>query len=94
MPAQETALEALIRELGVTHCPACQTQITPATVKVDWTYRPQDYPFGPLAWLVCRVSVDKGFGQSLCAHFLKRRDIPPDRVVRTPEEAIAVLRGV
>ena len=93
MPSPDDALEALIRELGMTHCPTCQTPITPATVHVGWTYHPVDYPFGPLAWLVCSARVDRGPGHRFCEHRLRGRDIPPGRVVETEADAIAVLRG-
>ncbi|MGH8066997.1 MAG: hypothetical protein ACRERE_17515 [Candidatus Entotheonellia bacterium] len=82
MSPQDDALAALIRELGVTHCPSCQTPITLTTVKVGWDHRPADYPYGPVTWLVCRA----------CAHRLRLRDIPTGRVVESKEDAIAVLR--
>jgi hypothetical protein len=94
MNIQEDGLEALLRELGMTHCPDCQTPITLATVQVGWDHRPADYPFGPLTWLVCRARVDRGPGQNLCAYRLRGRDIAPGRVVETEADAIAVLRGV
>jgi hypothetical protein len=92
MNPKDDALEALIRELGMIHCPACQTPLTPATVQVGWEHHPRDYPFGPVTWLVCRARVDRGPGQDFCAHHLRDRGIPPGRVVETKEEAIAVLR--
>jgi hypothetical protein len=94
MPPQDEPLAALLRALGMTHCPACQTPISPATVQVGWDHRPADYPYGPLTWLVCRARGDRGPGQNLCAHRLRGRDIPPGRVVETEADAIAVLRGV
>jgi RNase P subunit RPR2 len=84
MSPQDDPRAALIRELGVTHCPQCQTPITPATVRVGWEHHPQDYPFGPVTWLVC----------SRCEHHHRDRGIPPGRVVETEEEAIAILREV
>jgi hypothetical protein len=92
MSPQNDALEALIRELGVTHCPACQTPITPATVQVGWEHQPRDYAHGPVTWLVCRARVDRGPGQRFCEHHLRDRDIPPGRVVESDDQAIAVLR--
>jgi hypothetical protein len=82
MSPQDNALEALIRELGVTHCPSCQTPITPTTVKVGWDHHPSDYSYGPVTWLVCHA----------CAHRLRWRDIHPGRVVESKEDAIAVPR--
>jgi hypothetical protein len=92
MNSQDTPLEALIRELGMPRCSSCQTPIAPATVQVGWTYHPTAYPYGPLTWLVCCARVDRGPGHRLCEYFLRRRDIPPHRLVETEEEAIAVLR--
>jgi hypothetical protein len=57
MNSQDNLLEALIRELGMTHCPACQIPISPATVQVGWDYDPTAYPFGPLTWLKARHNI-------------------------------------
>ena len=48
MNPQDNPRDALIRELGLTHCPACQTPITSATVEVGWDHRPVVH-LGPLA---------------------------------------------
>jgi hypothetical protein len=93
MNSHDDALEALIRELGVTHCPACQTPITSATVQVGWEHQPREYAFGPVTWLVCRARVDRAPGQCFCAHRLRWRDIPPGRIVESTADAIAVLRN-
>ena len=82
MSPQDDQLEALIRELGFTHCFSCQTPITPGSVVVGYDQHPRDYPYGPVTWLVCRS----------CGHRLRWKDIPTGRVVESQDDAIAVLR--
>ena len=70
MSSQDDQLEALIRDLGLTHCrtPECQTPITPETVVVGWNNRAQwEHPLGGITWLTC----------THCGQPIKTRVSPP-----------------
>ena len=80
MDPQDDRLEPILRRLGLTYCPTCQTPITTANVLVGWNTRAEfDTPYGPTVWMVC----------TRCGAHLK--DAYPPDFVQSQEEAITIL---
>jgi hypothetical protein len=85
MTPQDDLLEAVIRGLGFTHCPMCQTRITTANVRVGWNPSAADDAVFPRAWLTCT--------HNQCGTHLKVVSVtlPGGRFVQSQEEAINAL---
>jgi hypothetical protein len=86
MTPQQDQLEAIIRGLGITHCPTCHTRITASTVKVGWNPRSADDAVFPIAWLTCTYN--------RCATQLKRAQVNlGGRFAASEQEAMDALEG-